>query len=151
MRLPGPKPTLNIDDLVRTLHHHWVLDEHVYPDERYRITLHLIMLWGAYTAQRPVSFFGRQTRRSRQLIEQHEHNEIFIPGPDDYAEGEPTTASIDWLTELATDDQAADGPGAVTILYEHVHLLKVRQYESEILVLFVCIVHSKGEDKKPQP
>ncbi|KAF2174473.1 hypothetical protein K469DRAFT_648257, partial [Zopfia rhizophila CBS 207.26] len=49
------KPVLSVDDLLLVLHHHWVLDTWVYPDEEQRLLLALLFLFAAYTGSRPCS------------------------------------------------------------------------------------------------
>ncbi|KAJ9155542.1 DUF3435 domain protein [Pleurostoma richardsiae] len=47
------KPVMNVDDIYLILHHHWVLDASVFPDEQQRIGMALLLLLQAYTATRP--------------------------------------------------------------------------------------------------
>jgi len=53
------KPVMNVDDVYLVLHHHWVLDDSVFPDERQRLQLALLLLLSAYTATRPAALFTR--------------------------------------------------------------------------------------------
>ncbi|KFA53220.1 hypothetical protein S40293_10032 [Stachybotrys chartarum IBT 40293] len=47
------KPVMNVDDVYLVQHHLWVHDSSVFPDERQRIQLALLILIQAYTATRP--------------------------------------------------------------------------------------------------
>lgn len=44
------KPVMNVDDVYLVLHHHWILDTSVFPDERQRLQVALLLLPSAYTA-----------------------------------------------------------------------------------------------------
>lgn len=44
------KPVMNIDGVFLVLYHLWILDESVFPDERKRLQLGLLILLSAYTA-----------------------------------------------------------------------------------------------------
>jgi hypothetical protein len=46
---------MNVDDVYLVLHHHWVQDTSVFPDERQRLQLALLILLQAYTATRPAA------------------------------------------------------------------------------------------------
>jgi len=49
------EPVMSVDDLVRVLHYHWVLDTSTFADERQRVQLSMLLLLAAYTGQRPCS------------------------------------------------------------------------------------------------
>lgn len=44
---------MDVDDVYLVLHHHWIHDTSVFPDERQRIQLALLIQLQAYTATRP--------------------------------------------------------------------------------------------------
>jgi len=56
---------MNVDDVYLVLHHHWVLDTSVFPDERQRLQLALLILLHAYTATRPAALVYRPTDRKK--------------------------------------------------------------------------------------
>jgi hypothetical protein len=47
------KPVANVDDIYLALHHHWVQDSSIFPDERQRLQLAFVIQVCAYTATRP--------------------------------------------------------------------------------------------------
>ncbi|KAK7428969.1 hypothetical protein QQZ08_004481 [Neonectria magnoliae] len=47
------KPVMNVDDVYLVQHHHFVHDTSVFPDERQRLQLALLILMQSYTATRP--------------------------------------------------------------------------------------------------
>jgi len=42
---------MSMDDLVRVLHHHWVLDTSTFADDRQRVQLSMLLLIAAYTVK----------------------------------------------------------------------------------------------------
>lgn len=38
-----------------------------------------------------------------------------------------------------------------SVLYKHVSIMAVKVQDRTVLVMFVTIIHTKGEDRKPQP
>src|SRR2546423_15685414 len=60
------KPVMNVDDVFLILHHHWVLDTSIFPDERQRLQLAFLLLLSAYTATRPAALVYKATSRRRQ-------------------------------------------------------------------------------------
>jgi len=57
------KPVMNVDDIFLILHHHWVLDTSIVPNERQRLQLALLLLLSAYTATRPGALVYKVTSR----------------------------------------------------------------------------------------
>jgi Protein of unknown function (DUF3435) len=62
------KPVMDINDVFLVLHHHWVLDTSVFPDERQRLQLALLLLFSAYTATRPGALVYKVTNRTKQRV-----------------------------------------------------------------------------------
>ncbi|KIX08334.1 uncharacterized protein Z518_02990 [Rhinocladiella mackenziei CBS 650.93] len=56
------KPVMDVDDVFLVLHH-WVLDTSVFPVERQRLQLALLLLLSAYTATRPAALVYKVTDR----------------------------------------------------------------------------------------
>ncbi|KAK4220597.1 hypothetical protein QBC38DRAFT_184261 [Podospora fimiseda] len=67
--LDKEKLVLNADDMYLILHHHWVRDQSIFPHERQRLQLALMLLVQAYTATRPRVISYRPTNPS--LISAH--------------------------------------------------------------------------------
>lgn len=57
---------MNVDDMYLVLHHYWVLDALVFPDERQRSQLAPLLLFSAYTATRPAALVYKKTDRDKQ-------------------------------------------------------------------------------------
>ena len=57
---------MNVDDVYLVLHHHWVLDTSVFPDERQRLQVALLLLLSGYTATRPAALVYTTTDRRKQ-------------------------------------------------------------------------------------
>jgi hypothetical protein len=129
----GAKPVMNLDDVYLVLHHNWVLDKSVFPHERQRLQLALLILFSAYTATRP----GALVYAVRDLMKQREHyigweNDIF--GND----GDPTDVL---------------GEEVKTLCYEDVTLLLLPNPEGkrDVLVMELTLKYTKGCKKSPKP
>ncbi|KAK4220814.1 hypothetical protein QBC38DRAFT_160950 [Podospora fimiseda] len=70
--LDKEKPVLNADDMYLILHHHWVRDESIFPHERQRLQLALMLLVQAYTATRPRVISYRPTNHKKPQWRQTE-------------------------------------------------------------------------------
>lgn len=57
---------MDIDDVYLVLHHLWVLDISVFPDERQRLQLAFLILLSAYTATRPAALVYKVTDQVKQ-------------------------------------------------------------------------------------
>ncbi|KIX04163.1 uncharacterized protein Z518_07717 [Rhinocladiella mackenziei CBS 650.93] len=90
------KPVMDIDDVFLVLHHHWVLDTPVFPDERQRLQLALLLLLSAYTATRPAALVYKATNHTKQR-EHYFGWENDAPGND-----EKTNSETYILTEVDT-------------------------------------------------
>lgn len=55
---------MDVDDVYLVQHHHWVHDTSVFPDERQRIQLALLILLQAYTATRPRVFSYKKLNKN---------------------------------------------------------------------------------------
>ena len=51
--MDGPKPMLNVNDLLIVLQYHWASDVNTFSHERQRVQLALILLTAAFTTTRP--------------------------------------------------------------------------------------------------
>ncbi|KAF8250945.1 hypothetical protein K440DRAFT_113864 [Wilcoxina mikolae CBS 423.85] len=50
---PKPRPVMDVNYLFSLLHYHWTCDTEIFPHERYRVQLPLLILLTAYTSSRP--------------------------------------------------------------------------------------------------
>lgn len=89
------KPVVNIDDVYLVLHHHWVHNTSIFPDERQRIQLALLIQLQAYTATRPRvlvykplskahiqdHYYGSETEME---TEEKEYAPVWDPEVDDF-------------------------------------------------------------------
>ncbi len=67
--MEGPKPMLNVNDLLTILQYHWALDTNTFPHERQRVQLALILLMAAFTATRPGAIVeGAHTKNSNKVL-----------------------------------------------------------------------------------
>jgi hypothetical protein len=63
------KAVMDVDDVYLVLHHLWVLDTSVFPDEQQRLQLAFLILLSAYTATRPAALVYKVIDQ----IKQREH------------------------------------------------------------------------------
>jgi hypothetical protein len=126
---------MNVDDIYLVIHHHWVQDTSVFPDERQRLQLALLILLHAYTATRPAALVYKSIDR-RKLKERY----------------------IGWEDESGSDADINDEMDLEweeikTLCYEDVTLLMLPNPEGkrDILVMEVKLKYTKGAKKKPRP
>lgn len=122
---------MDVDDIYLVLHHHWVLDTSVFPDERQRLQLALLVLIQAYTATRPAALVHSAT--DKQKLREH---------------------YIGWENDVTADDLIdLDIEEIKTICYEDVNLFIIPNPEGErdVLVAEVTLKYTKGWQKKPKP
>ncbi|KAF2194980.1 hypothetical protein K469DRAFT_698544 [Zopfia rhizophila CBS 207.26] len=147
------KPVLSVDDLLLVLHHHWVLDTWVYPDEEQRLLLALLFLFAAYTGSRPCSLVDASVKKLDNRASNTVEDEAASPCDSGYEDDEYDS---EYRGELEYDEDGlpfadADMEELKSILYEHVTILAVKVKDRSVLVMFITVIHTKGEDRKPQP
>ncbi|KAB2570183.1 hypothetical protein DBV05_g11146 [Lasiodiplodia theobromae] len=122
---------MNVDDIFLILHHHWVVDSSIFPDERQRLQLAFLLLLSAYTATRPGALVYSATDRKKQ----REHY-------------------IGWENDGSEEDERMDytAEEVKTLCYEDVTLLLLPnpQADRDILVMEVTLKYTKGWKKKPK-
>ncbi|KAF2471333.1 uncharacterized protein BDR25DRAFT_223650 [Lindgomyces ingoldianus] len=125
------KPVMNVDDVYLVLHHHWVLDDSVFPDERQRLQLALLLLLSAYTATRPAALVYA-------MINKRKRREHYIGWEEDQSD---------------CGDMDLDLEDIKTLCYEDVKLLMLPNPEGkrDILVMEVTLRYTKGHKKRPNP
>lgn len=123
---------MNVDDVFLILHHHWVRDSSVFPDERQRLQLAFLLLLSAYTATRPGALVYSATDKKKQ-------REHYIGWENDASDG---GEEMDCTAEQVN-----------TICYEDVTLLLLPNpgANRDILVMEVTLKYTKGWKKKPNP
>ncbi|KAL9068183.1 MAG: hypothetical protein Q9157_006584 [Trypethelium eluteriae] len=159
------RPVLEVDAFLLVLHHHWVQDTSVYPCEEQRLQLALLLLFAAYTGTRPCSLL--QTKPSKQQLESAPKvKAAYASQPDvaDITDGDPAALEdnneSDDVSESESDhggyNGAADGRDSAgeliqSVLYQHVTILVVKHKGRDVLTMSITLVHTKGENRKPQP
>jgi len=126
---------MNVDDIYLVIHHHWVQDTSVFPDERQRLQLALLILLHAYTATRPAALVYK-------LIDRRKLKEHYIGWEDESGSDADTNDEMDLEWEEIK-----------TLCYEDVTLLMLPNPEGkrDILVMEVKLKYTKGVKKKPRP
>ncbi|KAF2174706.1 hypothetical protein K469DRAFT_685751 [Zopfia rhizophila CBS 207.26] len=147
---PPAKPVLSVDDLLLLLYHHWVLDTGAYPDEEQRLLLALLFLFAAYTGCRPCSLVDASVKKSDEGARNAAKDEAIRfcdSGEDDENDSE-----YDEEPEFDEDGLPfVDIEELKSVLYEHVTIMAVKVQDRMVPVMFITIIHTKGEDRKPQP
>jgi len=72
----------------------------------------------------------------------------YINEDDDEYKSKYWNDSEDDAEEFFAD---ADSEELKSVLYEHVTILAVRVGDRSVLAMFITVIHTKGEDRKPQP
>jgi len=129
---------MNVDDVYLVLHHHWVLDISVFPDERQRLQLALLILFGAYTTSRPAALVYKP-------VDKKKLREHYIGWENDDS-GDESKDDLDVNNDVDLED-------IKTLCYEDVTLLILPNPEGvrDILAMEVTLRHTKGEKKKLRP
>jgi hypothetical protein len=146
------KPVLSVDDLLLVLHYHWALDTWVYPNEEQRLLLALLFLFAAYTGSRPCSLVDAAVKKlDKRTQKTAEDGIVSLEGSaDEYdSKSECSDEPIDEEGGLPFAD--ADMEELKSVLYKHVTILAVKVKDRTVLAMFITVIHTKGEDRKPQP
>lgn len=116
-------------------HHHWVHDTSVFPDERQRIQLALLILLQAYTATRPRVFEYKKLNK-KAINDHYFSSENEEPEPEEYAN--------EWDPEK--DDFK-------TITYGDVKLLLLKNPEGgrDLPAMEVTLRFTKGWERRENP
>ncbi|EXU95174.1 DUF3435 domain protein [Metarhizium robertsii] len=129
------KPVMDVDDVYLVQHHHWVHDTSVFPDERQRIQLALLILLQAYTATRPQVLAYKKL--SQKAINDH-----YFGNEDEDMESEEHAGKWD----PKEDDFK-------TITYGDVKLVLLKSAEGgrDILAMEVTLRFTKGWERRENP
>lgn len=125
---------MDVDDVYLVLHHHWVHDTSVFPDERQRIQLALLIQLQAYTATRPRVLAYKKL--SKKAIEDHYFGSEDEATQPKYAE--------EW--DPKEDDFK-------TICYRDVTLTLLKNPEGgrDLPAMEVTLRYTKGWEKRENP
>lgn len=144
------KPVLSVDDLLLLLHYHWVLCTNVYLEEEQRLLLALLFLFAAYTGCRPVSLVDASVKKSDEGTTNTSKGEAIRFC--DSSEDDENDSEYDEEPTFGEDGLPfVDEEEMKSVLYEHVTIIAVKVQDRMVPVMFVTIIHTKGEDRKPQP
>ncbi|KAL6240238.1 hypothetical protein RBB50_012866 [Rhinocladiella similis] len=124
--------TIYIDEVFLILHHLSVLDTSVFPDERQRLQLAVLILLSAYTATRPCALVYTVTDR----VKQREH---YLGWENDDHDD--------------NDEMDLDWEDIQTLCYEDVTLLMLPSPggKRDLLAMEVTLKYTKGWKKRPNP
>lgn len=127
------KPVMNVDDVYLVQHHLYVHDTSIFPDERQRIQLALLILLQAYTATRP-----------RVLVYKHIDKEKMR---DHYFGWE------DDITEAEVAEWDPDVDDFKTISYRDINLflLKGEDGGRDLPAMEVTLRYTKGWERREKP
>lgn len=123
---------MNVDDVYLVLHHHWVLDTSVFPNERQRLQAALLFLLSGYTATRPAVLVYTTTDRRKK-------REHYIGWENDDSDN--------------SDPMDLDLADIRTLCYEDVTLVMLPNPEGkrDVLAMEVTLKYTKEWKKKPKP
>lgn len=122
---------MNVDDIYVILHHLWVLDVCVFPDEQQRIQLALLILFQAYTATRPRVLVYKPLNKKK--IREH-----YLGWEEDM-----------WQEEEL--DPEEDDFKTLTYRDINLFLLPNPEGDRDVLLMEVTLRYTKGYKKRPNP
>jgi hypothetical protein len=142
------KPVLSNDDLFVLQFHHWVRCERVYPDEEQRLGFSLLLKFAAATGARPVSLVDATVQVADEdagSVTRDQAIRFYDPDEEDTAdEGSSEIIGLE-TGELPPEEEL------MSVLFEHVTIMLIRVEGRPTLVMYLTLIHTKGEDRKPQP
>ncbi|KAI9810031.1 MAG: hypothetical protein M1827_006729 [Pycnora praestabilis] len=140
------KPVMGVDDLLLVLTHHWAKDKSVFPNERQRVQLPMILLFAAYTASRPGelvdAMLSQENKRRIKEMNQQWKEPWDNPENSDYDE-----IGADRGKEKETERSKA-------VCYEDIRLMLLRNPtpgERHVLAMEITLAHHKGVDRRLKP
>jgi hypothetical protein len=148
IKTPPKKPVLSSDDMYVLNIHYWVHCKRVYPDEEQRIGFSLLLKFAASTGAQPVSFLdasvkvleedARSTTRDKAI-------RFYNPNKEDPTDDDGSEKADFGAGELPPKEEL------MSVLFEHVTIMLARVEDRKELVMYLTLIHTKGEDRKPQP
>jgi hypothetical protein len=148
IKTPPKKPVLSGDDMYVLNVHHWVHCKRVYPDEEQRIGFSLLLKFAASTGARPVSFLDASVKVPEEDARSTTRDEairFYDPDKEDPTDDDGGEKADFDAGELPPEE------GLMSVLFEHVTIMLARVEDREELVMYLTLIHTKGEDRKPQP
>ncbi|KAL5408048.1 hypothetical protein PMIN04_011537 [Paraphaeosphaeria minitans] len=148
IKTPAAKPVTSSDDMYVLRFHHWVHCKRVYPDEEQRIGFSLLLKFAGCTGARPVSFLDASVKVPDEDTRSTTRDEaIRFYDPDE---------------EVPTDDDGGEEANfargelppeeeLISVLFENITIMLARVEDRTELVMYLTLIHTKGEDRKPQP
>jgi len=126
-----------------------VLDKSVYPDEEQRLLIALLFLFAAYTGCRPCSLVDASVKKSddaRNTVQDRAINFYNSESEDhEYDSEHNGEAEFD-----ENDPPSIDVEELKSVLYEHVTIMVAKVQGRFVPAMFITIIHTKGENRKPQ-
>ena len=150
---PPKRPVLDVNGLLMLLFYNMVQCTNVYKEEEQRLLVDLLLVWGAYTGARPVSLVGPSVSfPNKESAAKVRDDAIRFYDSNDEDEYEDEGNNKTCTEDLRPSDY--DVPKAEclkSILFEHVTIIAVRVGTQVKVAMFLTLIHTKGEDRKPQP
>jgi hypothetical protein len=146
-RSPPKRPVLTVDDLLELLHYNMVLDTAVFPDEEQRLLLNLLLLFAAYTGARPVSLVDASVKN----LDESTSDVVRDPAIRFYDSSEEDEDDNTGAKQSGSSEDVPKSEQLKSVLFEHVTIMAVRAQGRMRLAMWVTLIHTKGEDRKPQP
>jgi hypothetical protein len=127
----------------------------VYKEEEQRLLVDLLLVWGAYTGARPVSLVGSSVSIPNEESAAKVRDDAIrfydssVEDEDEHEDkGEDDTCTAD---SQLSDHDVPEAECLKSILFEHVTIVAVRVGTQVKVAMFLTLIHTKGEDRKPQP
>ena len=132
------KPVMGVDDLLRVLIYHCAKDTSVFPNERQRVQLSLILLFAAYTSSRPAELVDAEpSEKDKARVKDLNWN---TPDDSDHNEDE--------------DGATTEAKRSKAICYEDIRLMVLRNPDKggrPVVAMEVTLSHHKGVNRKSKP
>lgn len=148
IKTPPKKPVLSGDDMYVLNVHHWVHCKRVYPDEEQRIGFSLLLKFAASTGARPVSFLDASVKIPEEDARSSTRDKairFYDPDKEDPTDDNGSEKADFSAGEMSPEEEL------MSVLFEHVTIMVARVEDREELVMYLTLIHTKGEDRKPQP
>lgn len=120
----------------------------MYPDEEQRVGFSLLLKFAASTGARPVSLLDASVKvpdEDARSTTRDEAIRFFDPDKEDLTDEDSGEKAVFDASELPPEEDL------MSVLFEHVTIMLVRVEDRQELVLYLTLIHTKGEDRKPQP
>lgn len=139
---------LSSDDMYVLNVHHWVHCRRVYPDEEQRIGFSLLLKFAGSTGARPVSFLDASVKvpdKDARSTTRDQAIRFYDPDEEDPTDDDSGKEANFDRGELPPEEEL------MSVLFEHITIMLARVEGRTELVMYLTLVHTKGEDRRPQP